>query len=80
MVLEGSASLPGFQRMRDTYGEHDVDNTQIKNRSAIVLSSDNFDAVVQITTIDVLCHVILCGVAVWMQRLGIHRLDRATAV
>ena len=45
VVLEGSASLPGFQRMRDTYGEHDVDNTQIKNRSAIVLSSDNFDAV-----------------------------------
>ena len=41
VVLEGSASLPGFQRMRDTYGEHDVDNTQIENRFVIVLSFDN---------------------------------------
>ena len=32
VVLKGSASLAGFQRMRDTYGEHDVDNTKIKNR------------------------------------------------
>ncbi len=38
VVLKGSASLPGFERMRNTYGEHDVDSTPIKNRCASLLS------------------------------------------
>jgi hypothetical protein len=41
VILEGSASLPGFERMRDTYGEHDVDSTPIKNRfESLLLFSD----------------------------------------
>jgi hypothetical protein len=35
VVLEGSNSLPGFQRMRSTYGEHDVDRTAIRHSGHI---------------------------------------------
>jgi ectoine hydroxylase-related dioxygenase (phytanoyl-CoA dioxygenase family) len=35
VVLQGSNSLPGFAKMRQTYGQHDVDHTPIVNSGHI---------------------------------------------
>lgn len=35
VVLEGSSRLPGFAQMRNTYGDHDVDNTHVSGSGHI---------------------------------------------